>query len=129
MRIVITGANRGIGLEFTRQYLTRGETVIATTRHPERAPELSALFDAHARTLTIRACDVADDASVQSLANSLSGQPVDILINNAAVIGKMEKLEDLDIDDVVYTFWVNTLGPIRVTRALLPMIRKGSGKK
>ncbi len=129
MRIVITGANRGIGLEFCRQYLGRGETVDAAARRPDEAKELQALAASSGGRLRIHACDVQDDASVKAFAASVAEGPVDLLINNAGVMGEMQSLEALDLSDVQNTFDVNALGPIRVTRALLPLLQKAKGAK
>ncbi len=125
MRIVITGANRGIGLELVRQCLARGDTVIATARNPSAATPLQALARA---SLTVVACDVGDDASVRAFAAKVTG-PVDALINNAGVMGSMTSLQDIDFEDVQKTYSINALGPLRVTGALLPQLRQGSMKK
>src|SRR5688500_17203828 len=109
MRIVITGANRGIGLELTRQCLARGDTVIATARNPGGAKELQAL---RSKELTVLQCDVGDDASVRAFAAKVTG-PVDALINNAGVMGAMTSLADLDTADALKTFSINALGPMR----------------
>ncbi len=127
MRIVVTGANRGIGLELCRQYLERGDTVDAAVRRPEEAQALRALGDGRKNgTLRIHACDVTDDASVRRFAEALPPGPLDLLINNAGVMGKTARLEELDLADAVHTYDVNALGPIRVTRALLPRLQKGA---
>jgi NAD(P)-dependent dehydrogenase (short-subunit alcohol dehydrogenase family) len=127
MDIVITGANRGIGLELTRQCLSRGDTVTATARNLEQAKDLQALKEKH-RTLTVLACDVADDASVKTFARQVAG-PIDTLINNAGVMGDRGSFEQFDLEAALATYSVNALGPLRVTRALLPQLRKGSTKK
>jgi NAD(P)-dependent dehydrogenase (short-subunit alcohol dehydrogenase family) len=128
MRIVITGANRGIGLELCRQYLARGETVEATARDPERAEALWSLEQEAKGRLRLHACDVGEDRSVRRFAEALAAGPVDLLINNAGVMGKMQSLEELDLQDVTRTFNVNALGPIRVTRALFPRLREARGR-
>jgi NAD(P)-dependent dehydrogenase (short-subunit alcohol dehydrogenase family) len=125
MRIVITGANRGIGLELTRQCLARNDTVIATAREPSKAAELRAL---ESKNLTILECDVSDDASVKAFAAKVSG-PIDALINNAGVMGQQASFEKLGFDGALETFSVNALGPLRVTQALLPSLRAGGAKK
>lgn len=127
MRIVITGANRGIGLELTRQCLARADSVIATARHPDDAGELQALAT-RSQALTILACDVGSDASVRAFAAKVTGA-VDVLINNAGVMGSMTSLADVDFDDVLKTYSINALGPLRVTGALLPHLRQGKVKK
>ncbi len=127
MRIVITGANRGIGLELVRQCLKRGDSVIATAREPEQARELQSLA-ASSPELTVLACDVGDDSSVRAFAAKVKG-PVDALINNAGVMGAMTSLAGLDAADALKTYSINALGPLRVTGALLPQLRLGKGKK
>lgn len=125
MRIVITGSNRGIGLELTRQCLNRGDTVIATVRDPSAVKELNALAN---ERLTVLACDVGDDASVRAFAAKVTG-PIDALINNAGVMGAMTSLENVDTADALTTYSVNALGPLRVTAALLPRLKEGKTKK
>ncbi|MEJ2385083.1 MAG: SDR family oxidoreductase [Xanthomonadales bacterium] len=120
--VLITGANRGLGLEFARQYAADGWTVIATARNPERADELKAL------PVEIAELDVADPASIDALANSLEGRPIDLLINNAGIFPRVGSIEEIDFDDYNRTLVVNTVGPVRVTRALLPNLRASERK-
>ena len=127
MRFVVTGANRGIGLEFVKQLTGRGEDVDATAREPEDAPELQALARLGAR-LRIHRLDVADDTSVAAFAEQLPSGPVDVLINNAGVSG-VKGGELIDPDDILRVFNVNAVGTLRVVRALLPRLRDGKGKK
>lgn len=129
MRIVITGANRGIGLELTRRYLDRGDQVEAAVRRPDAATDLAALAGGAGGRLRVHACDIRDGASVRAFAAALGDIAVDLLINNAGVMGKMQALPDLDDADVVNTINTNTLGPLRVTGALLPHLRRGSTRK
>jgi NAD(P)-dependent dehydrogenase (short-subunit alcohol dehydrogenase family) len=129
MRFVVTGANRGIGLEFVRQLLDRGETVEAGARDPSAARELAALGKGPSSKLRVHTLDVSDDASARAFAQSIGDVAVDVLVNNAGVLGKMQSLEELDFEDVVATFRVNALGALAVTRALLPQLRKGNTRK
>jgi NAD(P)-dependent dehydrogenase (short-subunit alcohol dehydrogenase family) len=129
MRFVVTGANRGIGLEFVRQLLARGETVEAGVRDPSAARELTALGKAPSSTLRVHALDVASEASARAFGRSIGDVAVDVLINNAGVLGKMQSLEELDFEDVMATFRVNAVGALAVTRALLPQLRKGGARK
>ena len=128
MRVVVTGANRGIGLEFVRQFLSRGDTVEATARDPERATELNRLKEAVGERLRIHRLDVADDFSVSAFADALLPGPVDLLVNNAG-LGAWIGLDELDFQEAKRLFDVNALGPLRVTRALLPRLRQGSQKR
>lgn len=119
--VVITGANRGIGLALCKTFLDAGWQIFAGCRKPETAAELQAL-SSHA--LHILPVDVRDPGSVQAFAASLGGQCVDVLINNAGVMGgEHQGLEDMDYDAWLQTLDINVLGPHRVTRALLPNLR------
>jgi len=122
--VLITGANRGLGLEFARQFSSKGYRVIATARNPAEAEELKALG------VQVEALDVADTGSAKALAARLAGQAVDILINNAGIIGENARnLGELDVDKLHGSFAINSLGPLRVTQALLENLRKGQAKK
>jgi NAD(P)-dependent dehydrogenase (short-subunit alcohol dehydrogenase family) len=127
VRFVVTGANRGIGLEFVKQLTARGEEVEATVRAPEDAPDLGALVRPGAR-LRIHRLDVAEDPSVAAFAGQLPSGPVDVLINNAGVSG-VKGGEPIDPQDILRVFNVNAVGTLRVVRALLPQLRAGKGKK
>jgi NAD(P)-dependent dehydrogenase (short-subunit alcohol dehydrogenase family) len=130
MRTVVTGANRGIGLEFVRQLLARGDEVEAAARDPGRAAELRALGADAGGRLRVHACDVADGESVRAFARGLGEAPVGLLVNNAAVYGgSRQRIDDLDFDDVLRTFETNALGPLRVTVAVLPLLRRARGAK
>jgi len=121
--VLITGANRGIGLELARQYAAAGWHVIGTARDPGSADELERTG---AQVLQL---DVTDPASVRRLALDLGTQPLDVLINNAGIQPLMWKLPDIDFDVFDRALAVNTVGPVRVTLALLPHLRAGGLKK
>jgi NAD(P)-dependent dehydrogenase (short-subunit alcohol dehydrogenase family) len=127
MRFVVTGANRGIGLEFVKQLTARGEEVDATARDPDDAPELQAVAHPGVR-LRIHRLDVAEDASVAAFTEQLAPAPVDVLINNAGVSGAKGG-ELIDPTDVLRVLNVNAVGTLRVVRALLPRLREGNGKR
>jgi NAD(P)-dependent dehydrogenase (short-subunit alcohol dehydrogenase family) len=129
MRYVITGASRGIGLEFVHQLLQRGDTVDAGVRSPEGARRLEPLQREAGNRLRIHALDVESDASIRSFAADVCAAPVDVLINNAGVFGMWCALTDVDYGDLARTFAVNALGPLRVTTALLPALRRGALRK
>jgi len=117
MATIITGANRGIGLELTKQMKARGDDVIAVCRTASR--ELDALG---VRVET--GIDVGDAASVAELAKRLEGVTLDVLINNAGIL-RSENLERLDFAGIEEQFEVNALGPLRVTAALASLMPKG----
>jgi len=128
--IFITGADRGLGLEFARQYAVRGDTVIATCRHPSSASELQALAG-KSRNVLIVQLDVSDDANIKSVAEQYKGRPIDILINNAGVLGKHE-------DETLGTFSragfhsvmdVNVFGALAVSEALRDNVSASVQKK
>ena len=128
MHVLITGANRGIGLELARQLLSRGDKVEAAVRRPEAAGQLRAL--APAARLRIHECDVADTTSVAALARALGSIALDALINNAGVWGgEHQSIRDFDFEEAVRTFEINALGALRMTRAVLPHLERGQGKK
>jgi NAD(P)-dependent dehydrogenase (short-subunit alcohol dehydrogenase family) len=116
--VLITGANRGIGLEFARQFVAKGYKVIGTARDPADAKDLSATAD------RVEPLDVTDAASVAALASRLQGVPIDILVNNAGVFDRKDvTIDKVDFVMMEQTFAVNTIGPLRVTQALLPNLR------
>ena len=116
--VLITGANRGIGLEMARLWQQRGDAVIAVCRRA--SAQLQALG-----VEVIEGIDVSDPAAVQQLADTLAGRPLDVLYNNAGILGR-ETLDDLDFTQIQRQFEVNTLGPLRVTHALLANLHQGS---
>jgi len=115
---VITGANRGIGLELCRQLRGRGDDVVAVCR--QSSPQLAELG---VRTET--GLDVADDGITAALAERLRGVAVDVLVNNAGILSH-ESLDDFDVERMRRQFEVNSLGPLRVTKALLTNLGEGS---
>ena len=120
--VLITGANRGLGLEFARQYSDAGWQVIGTARKPDTATELNGTG---ARVFQL---DVTDADSVDRLAAELDGRPIDLLINNAGVLDRNARLPEVDISTVEWILDVNVLGPMRVTQALLPNLSAGERK-
>lgn len=116
---VITGANRGIGLELSRQLTGRGDHVIATARP---GAEVADLLDIGARIETL---DVADDESVRAFGGRMTGDPVDVLINNAGMAPEARQLGELDFDVMLETFSVNAVGPLRLAQALMPNLKAG----
>jgi len=131
-RILVTGAGRGIGLELTRQWLAAGREVFALARKPQGSEGLAALAHDHPKTLKRAACDVSDDESVAGAAKEVTSawDRIDLLVNNAGTYGRRGgSLAELDFAEVRSVFEVNTLGPLRVTRAFLPLLRRGTSPR
>lgn len=115
---LVTGANRGIGLEYCRQLKERGDTVIAVCRSEEdELKNLGVQIEPN--------IDITNDASVNDLVNRLQGLHLDVLINNAGIIERVS-LDNLDFDSIRRQFEINALGTLRVTGALLPNLKNGS---
>lgn len=124
--ILITGANRGIGLEFVRQYAAEGADVIACCRTPERADALKTI-GGKVRLMTL---DVADAKSVAALKQALGGVPIDILINNAGVGGPRERAKGIiDAEGWLKIFATNAIAPVTVAVALHENLMQGRDKK
>ncbi len=115
---LVTGANRGIGLEYCRQLKERGERVIAVCR--SASDELKNLGISVETDI-----DITSDESVADLVTRLDGQPIDVLINNAGIVERVS-LERLDMNSIRRQFEVNALGPLRLTQALLTNLKQGS---
>ena len=131
MRTLVTGANRGIGLELVRQLRDRGDEVDACARNPDDARELQSLAGDRVR---IHRLDVTSAASVRDLAGALAGASLDIVFNVAGINGGprqsiRQMADDLDLRDVADTCEVNAIGALRVAVALLPNVRRGRAKK
>lgn len=130
--VLVTGSNRGIGLEFVRQYAEKGWQVIATTRRPAQADDLQRLAKAHSN-IAIELLDVADGDHLAALAKKYRGQPIDVLINNAGVSGDFQgpgqSFGTLDYTTVDTFMSVNAIGPLRVTEAFYENIKLGQQKK
>ena len=116
--VLITGSNRGIGLELCRQYHARGDDVIGVCR--TASPELSDLG-----VRVIDNIDIADGDDVDKLAGELAGVGLDVLLNNAGIL-RSDTLDSVDFDGMLQQYRVNAIGPLRVTRALRKNLKKGS---
>ena len=130
--VLITGANSGIGLEFARQYAVDGWHVIATHRRdsiPESLSELTSRYD----NVQVEAFDVTDAAMIAATAKKLEGVPIDILINNAGVVGTFEdpgqKFGTLDYALLQRFIDVNVAGPLRVSEAFYDNVAASKQKK
>jgi NAD(P)-dependent dehydrogenase (short-subunit alcohol dehydrogenase family) len=138
--VLITGSNHGLGLELARQYAARGWNVIATARRPPGDPGLKALEGIRAAhpNLVIEQLDVTDTAMIKALAAKYQGQPIDVLLNNAAAVEPtfaadmaevMKPYDKIDFDAARHDFDVNTLGPMRVVQAFTPNVLASKGKR
>lgn len=115
---LITGANRGIGLELVKQLRARGDTVIATTRTGSDAD----LAAAGARVVKL---EVSDEDSIAALASTLASTPIDVLINNAGVGSQASSIKDQSFEELSRVFTVNAFAPILLAKACLPALRAG----
>lgn len=128
--VLITGASRGIGLEFAKRYAEAGWTVIATARDPARAETLKALAKAH-KNIRLETLDVTDVKAIDALAAKLRDVPIDVLLNNAGISGGAENQNfgtiNYDVfDDVMHT---NVRGPIKMAEAFAPQVAASRQKK
>lgn len=128
--VLITGANRGLGLEFSRQYAARGWNVIASCREPGEAIALAELA-AEFERVSIERLDVTSDDEVRELAEKYRGKPIDVLLNNAGIYGTLEKqtLGTFDYEELKWVFDVNTIGSLRVSEAFLDNVLASEQKK
>ncbi|MEL6461360.1 MAG: SDR family oxidoreductase [Cyanobacteria bacterium J06621_15] len=115
---LVTGANRGIGLEYCRQLKEQGDNVIAVCRSISNE-----LKDLEVQTETD--VDITSDSSVNQLVQKLNGKTVDVLINNAGIVERVS-LDNLDFESIRRQFEVNAVGPLRLTKALLNNLKSGS---
>lgn len=123
--VLVTGASRGLGLEFARSWLARGAHVIATARNLATSEELAALQKEHPEALRLYQLDVRDDRSIEQLAGAVGNTQLDLLINNAGVL-HVETLSNMDFALVLEQFRVNALGALQVTHALLGNLADGA---
>ncbi|MBJ88523.1 MAG: short-chain dehydrogenase [Woeseia sp.] len=116
--VVVTGCNRGIGFELVRQLKARGDEVIGTCR--ETTDPLNSLG-----IEVIGNIDVCDDEAAENLSQQLAGRSIDILVNNAGIL-RQDRLNSIDYESMLDQYRVNTLGPLRITHALLDNLGQGS---
>ena len=131
--VLITGANRGIGLEFVQQISARGWNVIATTRNPAEATELQAVAKDHPGVV-VEKLDVTDHPAIDALVARYKDQPIDVLISNAAITPRLKtafsgKAEMIDYDVARKSFDTNALGAIKVASTFLPNVVASQQKK
>lgn len=128
--VLVTGANRGIGLEFAKQYAEKGYTVIATARKPDKAEALNALASTNDKVI-VEKLDVTDHAAIEALAEKYKDQPIDILLNNAGITGGAENQAFQKIDYAVFdkVMAVNVHGPMKMAEAFYWQVKASQQKK
>jgi NAD(P)-dependent dehydrogenase (short-subunit alcohol dehydrogenase family) len=130
--VLITGGNRGIGLEFVEQYIARGWNIIATTRELESSPELLALADGYDR-LVIEQLDVTDFARIDALDAKYSKQPLDVLLSNAGITPKYKSafktVDSVDWDMVRMSLEVNAIAPLKLAQTFMDQVAASEQKK
>ncbi len=129
-KIVITGANRGIGLGLTKAFLTKNHKVIATTRNLNKSPDLLRLRENFGETLDVVTLDVTNEHSISNFSKSISFESIDILVNNAGFMEKKNpNFDSLDFAEVSKTIEINTFGPMKITQVLINKLLKSSNSK
>ena len=127
--VLITGANRGLGFEFAKQYLADGWQVYAACRDPDSASELRRLADASGHKLRILNLDVTDRSSVKAAAAEVDGQAIDLLINNAGIGGpRGQTVGNIDYEAWAKVLDANTMGPMRVSEAFVDNVARSERK-
>jgi NAD(P)-dependent dehydrogenase (short-subunit alcohol dehydrogenase family) len=127
--VLITGANRGIGLALVKAYANRRDKVIATVRATSDRTELDAFVKTAPKWIDVLEMDVADAAEIGRARRKLEAEPIDVLINNAAIGGpERQTATDMDFDGLIETLNVNTIAPLRVATAFLPNVKAAKGK-
>jgi NAD(P)-dependent dehydrogenase (short-subunit alcohol dehydrogenase family) len=127
--ILITGTNRGIGLELTKQYLNEGWRVFACSRHAHESNELNALKKQYAHLLTLASLDVRDEKRIQSLATEWQSESIDILFNNAGIYGPEHvQLGSLNAKDWEEVLLINSISPLLVAQAFVEHVAKSQKK-
>jgi NAD(P)-dependent dehydrogenase (short-subunit alcohol dehydrogenase family) len=123
---LVTGANRGLGLEFVRQLLARGDSVAACCREPGKAAELKSLAKSGGEQLKVYALDVTDPDAIAKLPSQLEkeGAKIDVLINNAGVAAEHEDLGGFEAETMQRVLLINSIAPMLVTQAMIPILEK-----
>ena len=129
--VLITGANRGLGLEYTRQYAKNGWRVLACCRNPESAEDLLKLASQYKDLVSVHTLDVSNFSQVDKLAAVLENQPIDVLINNAGIYPDSGNgmFSDADYAAWLEAFRINSIAPFKMAQAFTPHLKQGKLKK
>ncbi len=127
---LITGANRGIGLEFCRQYAADGWRVLACSRYPEKSDELNRLASRNPELIKVHALDVADHVEIDRLGQILADESIDLLINNAGIYPDSDKsgFGHTDYAEWIQAFRINTMAPLKMAETFAAQIARGKQK-
>ncbi|HSM99734.1 MAG TPA: SDR family oxidoreductase [Rudaea sp.] len=130
-RVLVTGANRGLGLEFVRQLLARGDRVIATCRHPGKALALTELAAAHPGHLHILPLDLTSERSIAEVVRETVAltDALDALINNAGMLVSGERFGAIAHKSMIDSFAANVTGPVLLTQALAPLLERAKNPR
>ena len=129
MKILVTGASRGIGLEMVRYAMNKGWDVLACCRHPQRADNLLSMAQLSNGRVSVHIVDLAELATIQALAYELRHEKIDMLINNAGVYGSdSNSFGEVDARDWSETFKVNTIAPMKMSEAFIEQLSIGQHK-
>ena len=128
--VLITGANRGIGLEFAQQYAADGWRVLACCRNPEKADALNQLATQHDGRVLVHALDVTDLARIEHLAKLLANESIDLLINNAGYYPDSDSkgFGHIDCDEWALAFRINAMAPLKMAEAFAPNVARSELK-
>jgi NAD(P)-dependent dehydrogenase (short-subunit alcohol dehydrogenase family) len=128
--VLITGANRGIGLEFSRQYAADGWRVLACSRHPEKSDTLGKLAAQYPEQVKTHALDVSDHAQIELLAQALANEPIDLLINNAGIYPDSDsgRFGHTDYQKWMRAFRINTMAPLKMAETFATQIARSKQK-
>lgn len=128
--LLITGANRGIGLEFCKQYAADGWRVLACCRDPGKADELNRLAARHPDLIKLHALDITNHAQIEQLAKTLSGESIDLLLNNAGIYPAADKhgFGHTDYAEWMAAFNINTMAPLKMVETFVEQIARSKLK-
>lgn len=125
--ILVTGANRGIGLEIVKQYAASESKILACCRNPDDALELQRLRENY-QSICIHQLDVSKEDGIKKIATQFKNESIDILFNNAGIAGQDNPLDEITYSDLLKTFEINTIGPILLIQALYKQVAKSKSK-